>query len=86
MGPGIGLSVARRFAEQGFSIAMISRNEERLQAYAKIPDEYGTRIYYAMADAGKTYELMKVLNQFSDETSVLVYNAAVERSLPNIDP
>lgn len=39
VGPGTGASVARRFAEGGYRVAMLARNAERLAALAKeIPD------------------------------------------------
>ena len=31
MGPGNGMGIARRFGKEGFTIAMISRNEEKLK-------------------------------------------------------
>jgi NADP-dependent 3-hydroxy acid dehydrogenase YdfG len=39
VGPGTGASVARRFAEGGYRVAMLARNAERLEALAReIPD------------------------------------------------
>ena len=39
VGPGTGASVARRFAEGGYRVAMLARNAERLAALEKeIPD------------------------------------------------
>lgn len=33
MGDGNGLAIARRFAQEGFAIAMLARNENKLQGY-----------------------------------------------------
>ena len=87
MGPGLGLSVARRFAEEKFDIAMIARNETHLQDHSKVLNEYGTKVSYAVADAGNIDKLTGALSKFSDETDVLVYNTAViEKSSLTIDP
>lgn len=33
MGEGNGMSIAKRFGKEGFTIAMIARNEEKLKSY-----------------------------------------------------
>lgn len=35
VGPGLGISIARIFAQQGHTIAILSRNKQRLDAWAK---------------------------------------------------
>ena len=35
MGPGVSNSVAKRFAKENFRLALIARNEERLNDYKK---------------------------------------------------
>lgn len=77
IGPGVGLSVAKKFASEGFAIAMISRNETHLENYVKILSEYGTKLSYSVADAGKKYRLLNALDRIAYGTDVLVYNAAV---------
>ena len=77
MGLGIGLSVAKKFVSEGFDIAMISRNETHLENYVKILSEYGTKLSYSVADAGKKYRLLNALDRIAYGTDVLVYNAAV---------
>ncbi len=77
IGPGIGLSIAKKFANEGFDIAMISRNKNHLQDYVKELSKYKTNLFYDLADVGNEYQLTKALKKFVNETNVLVYNAAV---------
>ena len=35
VGPGNGISVVKRFARQGYQVAMLARNRERLDAWAE---------------------------------------------------
>jgi uracil DNA glycosylase len=35
VGPGLGLAVARVFAQQGYTVAIASRNKQRLDGWAK---------------------------------------------------
>src|SRR3989344_6433180 len=80
MGPGIGLSVATRFAREGFDIAMIARTSERLGEYSKIVEETsGVKTTYFSADVSDPTHLRTALSyvQGHEPTEVLVYNAAV---------
>jgi NAD(P)-dependent dehydrogenase (short-subunit alcohol dehydrogenase family) len=73
-GPGIGLAVARRFAAEGFSVGLISRDELDLSALAaKLPSAR-----YAVADAGDEAALTPALRKFGP-ASVLVYNVSAGR-------
>jgi NAD(P)-dependent dehydrogenase (short-subunit alcohol dehydrogenase family) len=75
-GPGIGLAVAKRFAAESFSIALIARNAERarqLAAKAGLPDVNA----YA-ADAGEPLSLHGALAAAANDLGpidVVVYNA-----------
>lgn len=83
MGSGIGFSVAKRFAKEGFDIAMIARGSEHLQRYARfLEDEYGTKTGTFAADAGEFDLLRAAFTQIEEKcggTDVLVYHAAVLR-------
>lgn len=71
MGPGIGLSVARRFAAEGFAIGMISRDGEQLREFASaLPASK-----FAVADAGYEPELRQAM-RYLGRPSVLVFNAS----------
>ena len=81
VGPGIGLSVAKRFAQEGFDIAMIARSADRLNLYSKfLEDEYSAKSFGFMADVSHFDQLEGVLKEIHKQhgsTDVLVYNAAV---------
>jgi NAD(P)-dependent dehydrogenase (short-subunit alcohol dehydrogenase family) len=69
MGPGVSLSVARRFGREGYAIAAVSRNQHPLP-------EPG-RAY--LADAGDEQSLRQCLRSIRSEMGdpeVLVYNAS----------
>ena len=42
-GPGISTAVAEKFGKQGFSVALVARNAERLQAGVKSLEQQGIR-------------------------------------------
>jgi short-subunit dehydrogenase len=87
VGPGISLSVARRFAREGFSLALIARNPEKVQQYAEElrAAGYDSRAY--TADAADFASISSVFSQIHAQqglTEVLVYNAVtVRRGLPS---
>jgi len=52
VGPGISFSVAKRFAREGFSIALIARRVENIQRYAQQLIDMGAFAKAYAADAG----------------------------------
>jgi len=82
MGEGNGMAIARRFAKAGFVIAMIARNEAKLQGYQQALNAEGIASHYFLADAGDRVALETAFAAIRDQLgdpSVLVYNAAVPR-------
>jgi short-subunit dehydrogenase len=82
MGEGNGMSIARRFAKEGFAIVMLARNEEKLRGYQSTLQAEGITSHYFLADAGDDASLTYAFAQIQAELgmpSVLVYNAAVPR-------
>lgn len=82
-GPGIGLSVAKRFAKGGFRIALIARRMDKLQEYKTELTRQGADAHIFNGDAGDFESLIQAFNNISStlgDTHVLVYNAAVRRS------
>ena len=71
-GPGIGLSVARRFAREGYSITLVSRHPQSLAD--AVPDDWTLQA----ADAGDPASLTAAFGAIHQqhETDVLVYNVA----------
>jgi NADP-dependent 3-hydroxy acid dehydrogenase YdfG len=70
VGPGAGAAVARRFAAEGYRVAMLARNEERLAALEKeIPDSIA-----APCDVTDAAALERVIAKVGDP-KVVVHNA-----------
>lgn len=84
MGPGIGMALVERFAKEGYTIAMISRNEGRLSLYLEILERQLVASRYFVGDASNPASLTKALDRVSREVGhpeVLVYNAAKVKKL-----
>lgn len=85
-GPGISYSVARLFGKRGFSVALIARNEEKLQSQKQTLESEGIEVCIARADAGNETELIEALGSIKQQSSspdVVLYNvyAPVFKSL-----
>ena len=82
-GPGLGASVARRFAAEGFGVALIARKASTLADVAGTLAAYGVPVTTHRADAGRPDELERALVgavQDHGAPDVLVYNAAIVRA------
>lgn len=82
MGEGNGMAIARKFASEGFTIAMVARNEDKLKGYQATLQTEGITAYYFLADAGDDAALAVAFEQVQAQLGtpeVLVYNAAVPR-------
>lgn len=82
MGEGIGIAVARRFAKEGFDLAMIARNEAKLQSFKDTLQFSGYEAHYFIADAGNEDALKSALASIGEQLGnpdVLVYNAATPK-------
>ncbi|MBI9047719.1 MAG: SDR family NAD(P)-dependent oxidoreductase, partial [Anaerolineaceae bacterium] len=78
-GPNIGLNIARRFAQGGFDIALISRDQSKLEGLSESLNSEGYTAKAFAADAGKENELQSAfsrITQWNDDIGALVYNAA----------
>jgi len=62
-GPGISNSVARRFGKEGFSVALVSRNRERLDAGVAALREDGIEAAAFTADAGDPAAVRAAIEQ-----------------------
>ncbi len=78
VGPGLGASVARRFAREGFAVALMARKEESVAGVQEeIEGEGGTALSVS-ADATDQPSVEIALGRVRDELGdpeVLVYNA-----------
>ena len=80
MGDGVGLAIAKRFAREGFAIAMIARNAAKLESFKAMLQAEGYEAYSFAADAGDGSSLQSALALIQTQlgnSEVLVYNVAV---------
>ena len=81
-GPGIGAAVARRFARENFSVALIARKRETLEPIVAELFAAGCDVIGELADAGDEQQLAHAIARIEEKQGVpdvLVYNAAVVR-------
>lgn len=79
MGPLMSFSIASKFAEEGFTVAMIARNENKLKEFKSRLNEKGFEAEYFVGDASSEVSLRKAIARIHEEmgqTTVLFYNAA----------
>lgn len=82
MGEGNGMAIARRFGREGFAIAMIARNEAKLQQYQTTLQADGLESHYFLADAGEQTAVKAAFDAIQTQHNtpeVMVYNAAAPR-------
>lgn len=82
MGPGVSFSVAKRFAKEGFTIAMISRPGDDLKNLQQKLKELGYESHDFYADAADFVQLNKALDEIKNklgDTEVLLYNVSIYR-------
>lgn len=84
-GPGLGMALARRFAEGGFAVAIASRDRARLDASA------GNGIHPYACDAGDAASVAALFDAIArdhGDPSLVVYNASamVRGSVLDLDP
>jgi NAD(P)-dependent dehydrogenase (short-subunit alcohol dehydrogenase family) len=78
-GPGLGLSVARRFAREGADIALVARSAERLSPLVGELEALGVRVHAASADVADEASLraaMGDVRRVLGDPTVLVYNGS----------
>ena len=79
---GIGLGVAKAYAQEGAQVAITGRNEKTLEAAAK---EIGDGTLAIQSDAGKVAEIetaMKKINERFGRIDALFVNAGVAKLIP----
>ena len=83
--PGLGLSISRKFAREGFRVGMIGRTEENLERCAGIirEEEEAAKVQWKRADVGNSDELSSALDSLAEELCDgahplrgIVYNAS----------
>jgi NAD(P)-dependent dehydrogenase (short-subunit alcohol dehydrogenase family) len=79
-GPGIGRSVARRFAREGLPVALVARTRAGVDAVAEEVGQLGVPVVALTADTADEDALRTALDTAAarlGEPDVLVYNAAI---------
>lgn len=88
VGPGLGLSIARRFAREGYAISLLARRAQALDEYVTELRREGIMTAGFAADVADDEALKAALAQSKKQlgaTEVLVYNAAVlQQGLPTL--
>lgn len=82
MGEGISMSLARKFGQQDFTVAMIARSDAKLKGYQKQLHQHGIESYYYLADVANSQELGESIQYIQESLGpidVLIYNAAAVR-------
>jgi NAD(P)-dependent dehydrogenase (short-subunit alcohol dehydrogenase family) len=82
-GPGIGRSVARRFAREGLPVALVARRAHNVAEVADAIVPLGVEVVSLTADSADEAALRMALDAAAEELGVpdvIVYNAAVIRS------
>lgn len=91
VGPGIGMAVARRFAREGYHIALVSRDARKLAKYTQQIKEFDGMAHGFPADASDAEGLVGAFNHIKEQMGhpdVLIYNAAVKgrSNLDELEP
>jgi NAD(P)-dependent dehydrogenase (short-subunit alcohol dehydrogenase family) len=79
VGPGIGLAVARKFAQEGFRVALVARDLEKTKGYAEQFRADSLEAHAFSGDASQPGSLEAAIHAVESELgapNVLVYNAA----------
>jgi NAD(P)-dependent dehydrogenase (short-subunit alcohol dehydrogenase family) len=91
VGPGLGLSLAKKFGRKGFSVAMIARRKEALDQYCKILQKEGLKATGHPANVGDFGSLSSAIRSIVEEVgnpTILIYNVSILNpgSPTGIDP
>ena len=79
VGPGLGAALARRFAKEGFAVAVVARNSEFIGTLAAELSSLGQHVIALTADVGKANEISAAVARTRSEfgpIGVLVHNAS----------
>lgn len=81
-GTGVSMGVAKAFGQEGYALALLARNPDKLVANAQVLKDEGYEVQTWAADAGNEASLVQAFAQISTQLGdpeVLIYNAAALR-------
>jgi len=87
-GPGIGLSVALRFAKEGFTVALLARNKEKLAERQKEIEAKGGHAIVVSIDVADPHSVTAAFKEVRDtvgDPEVLVFNPGVFTRKPFLE-
>jgi len=87
VGPGLGFSVAKRFASENFNVVLIARNKEQLQTLADELNHTEEKAFVFLADMANQESIISAFEQVKQKfkkIDVLIYNASSKFALKNI--
>jgi len=79
-GPGLGLSIARRFAQEGMPIALIARSQRTVDTTAAALKTFDVQVVALTADSTDEVALRGAIDaatELLDVPDVVIYNAAI---------
>jgi len=82
VGPGIGSSVAKKFASQGYNVALIARRQQNLASVQEAIERSGGKAKSIVADASSEKSIIDAFSTIRTtmgKPEVLIYNAATRR-------
>lgn len=77
VGPGISYAVAEKFGQEGFRIALIGRNGEKLKTYVEKLREKGVEAMYAVGDVSSATSLLGAMEKIREKagnSDMILYN------------
>ena len=88
VGPGLGLSLAKRFGSEGFQVALMARHEEKLARYAEELKEQGIHALSFAADVTQDAAVtaaFEAIAQSMGDVDLFIYNAARIQMISALD-
>lgn len=77
IGPGIGLSTAEKFAQEGYDLVIAARNEASLDQFAgQIAQDTGRKVKCVSLDVLNLSSIQRLADQYGADAAVVHYNAA----------
>jgi NAD(P)-dependent dehydrogenase (short-subunit alcohol dehydrogenase family) len=88
VGPGLGLALARRFARSGYKVAMLARQADRLEAFARTDSDYLVPIACDLTSASAVSAAFDAAENSVGPLSCAIFNAGAFRpgSILDIPP